>query len=250
MPVKPELRIDWASHEAAKYACTNYHYSKSMPVPPLVKIGAWEDSKFIGVVIFSRGANNNLLKPFGLLQTEGCELTRVALTKHESQVSRVVRLAMQFLKKKSPELRLIVSFADPTQGHHGGIYQAGNWTYTGKRPPTVEYIAPDGKQWHGRMVSKDGKIKVQGKYRDCWRTDQCEPIDRPGKHRYLMPLDAAMSEQIAPLAKPYPKRVKQAMTGVHPEQRRSDTDPPAPILNNVIASEQTGNPFISLKKAA
>ena len=28
----------------------------------------------------------------------------------------------------------------------------------------------------------------------------------PGKYRYLYPLDAAMRTQIAPLAKPYPKR--------------------------------------------
>jgi hypothetical protein len=49
------------------------------------------------------------------------------------------------------------------------------------------------------------------------------------KHRYLMPLDKEMSAKIAPLAKPYPKRVKQAMTGNQPEQRRRDTDPPAPI---------------------
>jgi hypothetical protein len=203
---KSDLRIDWATHEAAKYACEAWHYSKSVPVPPLVKVGAWENSKFIGVVIFSRGANNNLLKPFGLCHTEGCELTRVALSNHKSTVSRVIRLALLFLKKNSPELRLVVSFADPSEGHHGGVYQAGNWIYTGRQPPTVEYIAPDGKQWHGRMVSKDGRIKVQGKYRACWRIDQCTPVEKPGKHRYLMPLDEAMKAQIMPLAKPYPKR--------------------------------------------
>lgn len=206
--MKPQLKIDWATHAAAKYAVETWHYSHVLPVPPLVKVGAWEDGKFIGVVIFSRGANNNLLKPFGLAATEGCELTRVALTDHKSPVSRIVRLAIQFLRRNSPELRLVVSFADPTQGHHGGIYQAGNWTYTGRQPPTVEYVAPDGKRWHGRMVSKDGRIKVQGVYRSCWRTDQCVPVDRPGKHRYLMPLDDAMRAQIAPLAKPYPKRAK------------------------------------------
>ena len=80
---KPELKIDWATHEAAKYACENWHYSKSIPVPPLVKIGVWENSKFIGVLIFSRGASSNLLKPYGLDQTEGCELTRVSLTKQD-----------------------------------------------------------------------------------------------------------------------------------------------------------------------
>jgi hypothetical protein len=205
---KTDLRIDWATHAAAKYACENWHYSRSVPVPPLVKVGAWEDGRYVGVVMFSRGANNNLLKPFGLTQVQGCELTRIALTSHAAPVSRIARLAIAFLKRNSPSLRLIVSFADPSEGHHGGIYQAGNWTYTGKQPATVEYIAPDGKQWHGRMVSKDGRIKVQGIYRKCWRIDQCTPVEKPGKHRYLMPLDAEMKKQILPLAKPYPKRAR------------------------------------------
>ena len=205
---KADLKIDWATHAAAKYAVENWHYSKVLPVPPLVKVGAWESGKFIGVVIFSRGANNNLLKPFRLNQNQGCELTRVALTSHKVPVSRVIRLAIQFLKRNSSELRLVISFADPSEGHHGGIYQAGNWTYTGKQPDTTEYISPDGRQWHGRMVSSDGKIKVQGKYRKCWRHDQCKPVVKPGKHRYLMPLDKEMRKQILPLSRPYPKRAQ------------------------------------------
>lgn len=230
---KADLRIDWATHEAAKYAVENWHYSGVLPVPPLVKVGAWEAGKFIGVVIFSRGANNNLLKPFGLLQTQGCELTRVALTKHSVQVSRIMRLALKFLKRNAPELQLVVSFADPSEGHHGGIYQAGNWVYTGRQPSTIEYIAPDGKQWHGRMVSKDGKKKVQGKYRKCWRTDQCTPIEKQGKHRYLYPLDEAMKRKIEPLRKPYPKRAGSS-SAEHPTSGgEAGGSIPTPALNEL-----------------
>lgn len=210
---KHDLRVDWATHKAAKYAVENWHYSAVLPVPPLIKVGVWEDGKFIGVVIFSRGANNNLLKPFGLNQKEGCELTRIALNSHKSPVSRVVRIALKFLLKNSPSLRLCISFADPSEGHHGGVYQAGNWIYTGQQPATTEYIAPDGKQWHGRMVSKDGWIKAHGKYRQCWRHDQCRPVKKIGKHRYLMPLDKEMRESILQLSKPYPKRVTKANSG-------------------------------------
>jgi hypothetical protein len=210
---KADLKVGWATHAAAKYACENWHYSRSVPVPPLVKVGAWEDGRYIGVVMFSRGANNNLLKPFGLSQVEGCELTRIALTEHRSHVSRIVRLAIAFLTRNSPSLRLIVSFADPSAGHHGGIYQAGNWIYTGAQPASIEWIGPDGRQWHGRMVKKQGWTTVQGKRRKTLTPDQCTPVEKPGKHRYLMPLDDAMREQIAPLAKPYPKRPKQAMVG-------------------------------------
>jgi hypothetical protein len=229
--MKVELKIDWATHEAAKYAVENWHYSKVLPVPPLVKVGAWEDGKFIGAVIFSRGANNNLLKPFGLTCVEGCELTRVALTQHKTQVSRIIKMAMMFLKKNSPSLRLIVSFADPSEGHHGGIYQAGNWIYTGRRPPTIEFIAPDGKQWHGRMVSKDGRIKVQGKYRKCWKTSQCTPVGKTGKHRYLMPLDKEMRAHILPLSKPYPKRAGSDTTDTAGFQPAEGGSIPTPALH-------------------
>ncbi len=106
------LVIDWASAEAVEYACTHWHYSRSVPVSTSVKIGAWEDDRFIGIVLFSRGANRHIGNPYGLTQTECCELSRVALRDHRTPVSRIVMLAVKFLRKASPGLRLIVSYAD------------------------------------------------------------------------------------------------------------------------------------------
>jgi hypothetical protein len=205
---KADLKIDWATHEAAKYACLNWHYSKSVPVPPLVKVGVWENEKFIGVVVFSRGASSNLMTPYGLTQDEGCELTRIALTKHTAEVSRIVRLAILFLKKNSPALRLIVSFADPQYGHHGGVYQAGNWIFSGDTASGVEYWK-DGKRLHSRQVSEKGWNIQQGVRRKTVRPSECMIVKTKGKHRYLMPLDDKMRSTILPLAKPYPKRVKE-----------------------------------------
>lgn len=224
-----DLRLDWCSHQAAAYAVKKWHYSQSLPPPPMVKIGVWEKEQFIGCVLFARGANNNMLKPYGLTVIEGCELVRVALGQHVTPVSRIVAIAIRMLRQHSPGLRLIVSFADPEHKHHGGIYQAGGWLYCGPGDPSTEFVAPDGKQWHGRMVSKTGVKKVFGARRRVWRIDQCKPVERSGKHRYLMPLDAAMRVQLQPLIKPYPKRPKQAMSGHQPEQRRGSTDPDAPI---------------------
>jgi len=209
---KADLKIDWATHAAAKYACENWHYSQSVPVPPLVKIGVWENAKFIGAVIFSRGASSNLMKPYGLGQDQGCELTRVALRAHTTPVSRIVRLAMQFLKKNSSELRLIVSFADPQYGHHGGIYQAGNWIYAGDTQGSVEYWHR-GRRLHTRQVAEKGWNIQQGVRRKTVKPSECEIVKTLGKHRYLMPLDPEMRAKIAPLSKPYPKRDKQAMAG-------------------------------------
>lgn len=224
---KSDLHIDWATHEAAKYACTNWHYSRSVPVPPLVKVGVWEQKKYIGCVIFSRGASSNLLKPYNLNQDQGCELTRVALSQHKAPVSRIVKLAVKFLKRSNPRLRLIVSFADPKYGHHGGIYQAGNWVFVGDTEPSKEFWK-NGRRLHSRQVSEKGFNVQQGVKRKTVKPSECNVVQTPGKHRYLMPLDAEMRAQIAPLAKPYPKREKQATAGDQPERRRCDTDPHAP----------------------
>lgn len=201
-----KLRIDWATHDAAKFACTNWHYSRTVPVPPLVKIGVWEDERFIGVVIFSRGASSNLLKPYGLKQVEGCELTRIALTSHVTPVSKILSIAIKFLKKNSPGLRLIVSFADPNEGHHGGVYQATNWIYAGKTAPSFDYFDSMGRKWHSRQVSEKGFNVQQGSIRKTVKPSDCIKVSREGKHRYLLPLDEKMRESISNLKQPYPKR--------------------------------------------
>lgn len=205
------LKIDWATHDATVYACKNWHYSRSVPVPPLVKIGVWENDKYIGVVLFSRGASSNLLKPYGLEMNQGCELTRVALTEHVTPVSKIVSIAIKFLKKKSPTLRLIVSFADMNQGHYGIIYQAGNWLYFGKTNSMNEYYYK-GKKIHSRQLSEKGFNTQQGNIRKTIKPSQCEKVKAKPKHRYLMPLDKAMRQKLTPLSKQYPKRATKAST--------------------------------------
>lgn len=217
---KEILRIDWATQEAAKYACQNWHYSKSVPVPPLVKVGAWENGNFIGVVLFSRGASSNLLTPYGLRQDQGCELTRVALTKHQTPVSRIIKLAIKFLKKSNQDLRLIVSFADPEQGHIGGIYQAGNWIYAGRTAPSIEYYYK-GKRLHPRQVSEKGWNIQQGVKRKTAKPSECIIKKTAGKYRYLMPLDKQMQKQLQKISLTYPKR-EQSKDSVAPDNQSGE----------------------------
>lgn len=206
MSSKAALRLDWCSHQAAKYAVEHWHYSRSLPTPPLVKIGVWENERFIGSVLFSRGANNNIGRPYGLSSVAVAELTRVALSDHKTATSRIVAIAVRLLRQRSPGLRLVVSFADPNQGHHGGIYQAGGWVYCGATPPSHKYVDQHGRVWHQRQVSVTGVKPQYGELRRVARIGECQKLPQLGKHRYLMPLDDAMRAQIAPLAKPYPKR--------------------------------------------
>jgi hypothetical protein len=200
------LRLDWCSYEAAKYAVMHWHYSKGMPLGKLVKIGVWENDIFIGAVIFGYGNNQYQGDAYGLKQIEICELLRVALTKHISSVTQIVAISLKMLKKSNVGLRMVLSYADPEQGHNGAIYQAGNWVFIGTGGSNEAYFTSNGKRLHSRRVGKGGIKSIFGKNIIVYDSDKIEHRKLLPKYKYLYPLDDAMRKQIEPLRKPYPKR--------------------------------------------
>ena len=99
-------------------------------------------------------------------------------------------------------MRLVVSFADIEQNHHGGIYQATNWIYDGKSNAADEYLFK-GKRWHGRAFRKTHGSHL--KFID----KGLEIVQGSQKHRYLFPLDQKLRDNLIKKALPYPKRLKQ-----------------------------------------
>ena len=55
---KNKLNIDFCSHQAAKSAVERWHYSSALPAGKSVKVGVWENGKFVGVCMFGMGAGN------------------------------------------------------------------------------------------------------------------------------------------------------------------------------------------------
>lgn len=197
------LKVCPCNYEAAKFAVLNYHYSKAMPAGKLIKIGVWEDEKFIGAVLFGRGANNNIGKSYNLEQTQVCELVRVALRKHEHPVTEILGKSIKILKETNPGLKLIVSYADSNQGHLGIIYQAGNWIYSGSIESEIGYKI-NNKIVHGRsVVQKYGTSSIP------WLQKNINPnikkISGKPKFKYLYPLNKTIRKQIKLLSKTYPK---------------------------------------------
>jgi len=189
------FEIKLVNQEAAAYAVKMWHYSKTLPKIKLIRFGVFENNEFIGVIIFSPGASPFLGYSIGLDQTEVCELTRIALSKHETPVSQLVAECLRKLKLLNPGIRCVVSFADPKEGHKGGIYQAGNWIFTGVSSQVVEYFL-DGRWAHTRGVYN--------------RKDRPFAPTRttPGKFRYLFPLDKKMRRQLIPLGLKYPNAIE------------------------------------------
>lgn len=197
------LKLAFCDSKAARYAVMNWHYSRRMPLEPLVKVGVWEGGSFVGVVIFGRGAAHNLGDPWGLQSNEVAELVRVALRKHTAPVSKIVSVAIRLFRKSSPGTKMLISFADPEEGHHGGIYQAMNWTYTGRSAQGVQYFH-EGRWKHHREVTAG----AFGGQRSLSHAEllALPTRTRSGKHRYVLPLHASVVDVVSKAMLPFPKR--------------------------------------------
>lgn len=230
-----DLKVDFCDYKAAKWAVEHWHYSKCMPKSKLVKFGVWENGNFIGAVIYGVGATSDLVKGYNLKSTEGCELVRVALTNHTVPVTKIISSTIRLLKSSNPGLRLIVSFADPEHKHNGTIYQAGNWIYTGLSAASDEYLV-NGKRWHGRALRHEKPAHLTTKQTLALLDPNYKVIKGSSKYRYLYPLDRAMRKQIAPLAKPYPKRETRGLGEIDnaPDSNRETggASPTSPLLIN------------------
>lgn len=225
---KTVVKLDWCSHEAARYAVETWHYSKAMPVGKMVRLGVWEDQMFVGVLIFSWGANCHMAGVFGLLMTECAELVRVALDKHKTPVSRLMSIACKMLCKQSPGLKLLVSYADPYHDHHGGIYQAAGWLYLGTTKPEIRYLH------NGRMLMRRGYTgTVFGKPKAKLPVG-AKQIEVPGKHKYVLPLTDSMHQALLDSVKPYPKRVESVASGTPAVQAGGGGANPTSTLHSSV----------------
>jgi hypothetical protein len=241
------LRLDWCSYEAAKYAVEHWHYSRRMPTSKLVKIGVWEEGVFIGTIIYGVGAGNSTNGArFGLRRHyDMAELVRVALNSHMTPTSKLVSISIRMVSKHSPGLKLLTSFADTAQGHVGTIYQASGWLYFGGKEKGAYSV--NGIIVHPRTLHNSyGK----GGQSIPWLRANIDPAARrirtPVKHHYLYPLDRQTRLKILPLAKPYPKRATSETIDTPGDQPGEGGEAPTVALqerNLCLQDDQENQPI-------
>ncbi len=209
------LRLDFCSHEAAKHAVLRWHYSHAMPAAKLVRIGVWESGRFVGAILYGSGANRHLSRPFGLKPTEACELVRVALASgRQHPTSRCLAISLRILKRQSPGLQLVVSYADTKEGHLGIIYQATNWLFLGAS--SQPYLKVRGKVEHPRsLYDRYGR----GGQQIAWLREHVDPhaqrVEMPAKLKYVYAFSKPFRRKLEGIAQPFPKYL--------PKRGRSDT---------------------------
>lgn len=231
----PTLLIKPCDFKAARFAVSRFHYSHAMPAPPRIQYGVWEDSVFIGAIVFGRGNARHMHTQFECERWHVLELNRVALAEHQTPVSRIVALAIKQLRKAQPELRVLISFSDPREGHHGGIYQAMGWSYMGLSNKERGYLTPDGRIMHSRVVKVTGMTTQFWEKKPTYRVDECQLIILPPKHRYALGLDEAMRTFLLARSKPYPKassRAGSTMQNAAPNHGEGDGSNPIPALHS------------------
>lgn len=139
---------------------------------------------------YARGGSNTAVYTHGLyylLTDELCGVawwlppTRVACEsvnkEHWQRVLALTRMvvvpgvpknAATFLLSRSVKMiRLdgrfvsLVTYADESQGHTGGVYRAANWNYVGRTGPYPRWLSPDGRQVANKSTKNRTKAQME-----------------------------------------------------------------------------------------
>jgi hypothetical protein len=132
------------------------------------------------------------------------ELSRLVRTDNRLPLSALVAASVRKLKRMDTP-GVMVSFADWTQKHHGGVYQACGWHYTGLRGRRMDGVIVDGEFTPGR--SANSRCGTQSPSRLKERGIEAEPHYDEGKHLYWLAWGEGIqtAEGLGLESLPYPK---------------------------------------------
>lgn len=155
---------------------TKKHYSRKMSI-------FWkgfaliEDNRITGVVCFGQPSPSIQKHAFENRDFPLLELTRLVVqSKTKNAASFLVGNALKQLNSCA-----VVSYADMEMGHHGYIYQATNWLYTGKTISHDHLYLVDGKRVHPMSLRDMGITNTKK-----WAKDNNIQTVKPSpKHRYF-----------------------------------------------------------------
>lgn len=200
------LKVKSINYDDCKEWFLKKHYARRMPPPIIYCFGLYDADKLIGVCSYSITMATELRKKFssGLL-----ELSRLVIEDGYPKNTLSFFVAQTF--KLFPTPLVLLSYADTSHGHHGYIYQATNWIYTGLSEKFMDYAVRGMEHLHNQTImdmSKGQENRVE------WLRnkfgDKLYMVERPRKHRYFYFIGnkrqkKAMMKEFPYESKPYPK---------------------------------------------
>ena len=151
---KKDWRVEPIPADQTHEWLLNKHYAKRVP-QIMFSFGIYDKDKNLqGVCTFgmpTRVMNNGASIFGGKLNVKTVELNRLVVNENlgKNLLSFFVSKCLMFL----PKPICVVSYADSSQGHHGYIYQATNWIFTGLNKVHERKIKDkNGKDVHPRTA--------------------------------------------------------------------------------------------------
>ena len=157
----------------------NKHYAKRVPSITYC-FGLYDTNKVLqGVISFGSPPSKSLVVGAfkGKYQENFLELNRLCVNDNleKNVLSFFVSQSIKLLEKP----KVIVSYADTSQSHHGYIYQATNWIYTGLSDKRTEWRMK-GNNKHSKTICEQFTLEERQKDKDKFYI-----TERPRKHRYF-----------------------------------------------------------------
>ena len=144
------------TYQEANSFVKRWHYTGCMPHGLNVCYGLFLDGALYAVIVYGNGGNPYLAKFIG--KNSVMELTRMCRVEPAQKyyLSRFIRQTMKMLSQEL-DFEAIVAYADPDQGHSGGVYKATGFVMHGKTQPEYHVIDASGKKRHRKFIHNAAK---------------------------------------------------------------------------------------------
>ena len=149
-----DVVISQANSEDIKKFLSKYHYIGKIGRSSYT-VAAFHQDVLIACAVFCYPTRMESAVRLQLSQTELYELTRFCIHpvyQKKNFASWFLSRIIKQLATEKPKIKCLLSFADPTFGHTGTIYKAGNWQYDGITEPSYYYRDQDGFIMHKRTL--------------------------------------------------------------------------------------------------
>jgi hypothetical protein len=163
--------------------CLKKHYAKRLP-PIQHAFGLFNDQNLMqGIVTYGTPVSSTLRELWDG-KYKLMELNRLVI--NEGLEKNVLSYFVGQSFNLMPKPMVLVSYADTSKNHHGYIYQATNWIYTGLSAPFKDYYVKGMEHLHNGTImdmsrGQENRVEwLRNKF-----GDDLIMIDRPRKHRYF-----------------------------------------------------------------
>lgn len=183
MSIKDKYQVKSIDSYLCKEWLLYKHYARRMP-PIEYSFGLFDlNGTMQGIVTYGTPVSSTL-RNLWQNKYKLIELNRLCV--NEGLEKNVLSYFVGISLKMLPKPFVIASYADTSKNHHGYIYQATNWLYTGLSVAFKDYMIKGMEHLHNGTImdmSRGQENRVQW-LRDKYGDDLIM-VDRPQKHRYF-----------------------------------------------------------------